>query len=136
MEVQKIWPEPPLEKWNGEVPEIPEKIVVFGQEVSGGSECGGKRELSEVIEEMCMYLCRCLKYSVEIGRVRDVEEEAKKIEQLFSELKEIIQEMREKEAMEKILFSLREQIKKKKSLIESLNLKEIIWKEEESGTKE
>jgi len=125
MSIREIWPEPPLRNWKREEPEIPENVVVFGKKIENENAQKGKRKLSEVVREVVDEFVQCLERSVEIRRARDIKMEIERISSLYEEAVAIIQGYRKREAEENIRELIKSQIRRKRELIESLNIKEI-----------
>lgn len=120
MEIQSIWPEPPLSGWTEEVPEIPEgEYEVYGAKMLEEGRVGESVSLSECMSTIVDKFLRLIR-GARAASSTEVQREIAEIEHMFIEALALLSEYREREGREDALNSIREKIERKKRLLEAL----------------
>ncbi|OAG32302.1 hypothetical protein NEDG_02053 [Nematocida displodere] len=121
MDAKEVWPEPPIPPILVE-PEPLKEISLFGKSINSNQPQKGNISIREALTGIVSFFNASIVQSIDVKKVRDVHRDARKAAHLYEEANAAVRAYRAQEAHEKVAALLREQIKKKKALIQKLSI--------------
>ncbi|KAI5181846.1 hypothetical protein NEOKW01_2003 [Nematocida sp. AWRm80] len=127
MNVREIWPRPPMEEFiDGKTtpPTPPEKLVMFNREIQMyNSKPKIDASLLSLVNKLIDEFNRVIDSSVDIYKIRNIEDDVTRIEDIYKNINAKIEEYRREEALERLKLLLKEQIQHKEEEIRRISLK-------------